>query len=95
MKQNSQSKITRYYMARLIVFAWNKAASIGVDTSAFEPTGIYPLNRNSMAEYFFSTSDTSETVPFMETAPPDMTPICAASTSGTNTLCYLSRQDLQ
>jgi hypothetical protein len=34
--------------------------------------------------YFFSVSDTSETVPFMKTVPPDMAPICAPSTSGKN-----------
>jgi hypothetical protein len=35
-------------------------------------------------EYFFSMSDTNETVPFMETALPDMAPICAPPTSGSN-----------
>jgi hypothetical protein len=35
-------------------------------------------------EYFFSIPDTRETVTFMETAPPDMAPICAYCTSGTN-----------
>jgi hypothetical protein len=35
-------------------------------------------------EYFFSISDSRETVTFMETAPPGMAPICAPSTSGTN-----------
>jgi hypothetical protein len=35
-------------------------------------------------EYFFSNSDTSETVTFMKKTPPDMAPICAPSTSGTN-----------
>jgi hypothetical protein len=39
-------------MARLIGFAWNKAASMGVDISAFECTGIFPLNRIRVPEYF-------------------------------------------
>jgi hypothetical protein len=77
MKQNPQNNITRYHKARLIGFAWNKAASMGDDVSAFESTGIYPLNRNRVLEYFLSISDTRETVTFMETAPPDMAPICA------------------
>jgi hypothetical protein len=84
MKQNPQRKITGYHMGRLIEFAWNKATSMGVYVSAVESTGIYPLNGNRVREYFFSISDTSETVTFMETAPPPMAPICAPSTSGTN-----------
>jgi hypothetical protein len=35
-------------------------------------------------EYVYSISDTSVTITFMETAPPDMAPICAPSTSVTN-----------
>jgi hypothetical protein len=81
-------------MAHLIMFAWNKAAAVGVDVSAFESTGIYPLNSNRVREYFFSDSDTSETVTIVETAPPDMTQICASSTSETNSQSYLSQQDL-
>jgi hypothetical protein len=50
MKHNPQRKITRYHMARLIEFFWNKAASMCVDVSAFEPTGIYPLNSNRAEE---------------------------------------------
>jgi hypothetical protein len=57
---------------------------MGVDVNVFESTGIYPLNRNRVQEYFFSISDTSETVTFMEVAPPDMVPICATSTAGSN-----------
>jgi hypothetical protein len=72
MKQNPQRIITLYHMARLIGFAWNKAASKGVDISAFESTGILPLNRIRVPEYFFSISDTSETVTFMGKAPPGM-----------------------
>jgi hypothetical protein len=71
-------------MARLIGFAWNKAASLGVDVNAFESMDIYPLNCNRVPEYFFSYSHTSETITLMETSPPDMAPICAPSTSGTN-----------
>jgi hypothetical protein len=54
MKQNPQRKATRYHMGRLIGFARNKAASMGVDVSAVESTGIYPLNNNGVPEYFFS-----------------------------------------
>jgi hypothetical protein len=59
MKQNPQRKITRYQMGRLIGVAWNRAASVGVGASAFESTGIYPLNFNRVPEHFFSISDTS------------------------------------
>jgi hypothetical protein len=68
-------------MARLIRFAWKKAASTD---DAFESTGVCPFNRNRVPEYFFSISDTSGIVTFMETAPADMAPICELSTSGTN-----------
>jgi hypothetical protein len=80
-------------MARRIGFVWNKAASMGLDVSAFESMGIYALNRTRVPEYFFSISDTNKTVTFMETAPPDMAPTCALSTSGTNSqsVTYLSR----
>jgi hypothetical protein len=70
-------------MAHVIGFAWNKAASVGVDVSVFQSAGIYPLSRNRVPGYFFFISDTSETVTFTETAPPDMPPICALCTSGT------------
>jgi hypothetical protein len=75
LKQNPQQIITLYHMARLIGFVWNKTASMGVDISAFESTGIFPLNRIRVPEYFFSISDTSENLTFMETAPPDTAPI--------------------
>jgi hypothetical protein len=39
MKQNSQRKITLYYMARLIGIAWNKAAFMNVDVSVVESHG--------------------------------------------------------
>jgi hypothetical protein len=84
MKQNPQTKINRYHMARLMGFAWNKAASMSDDVNAFESTGIYPLNRNRVPEYLLSISHTRENVTFMETTTPDMAPICAPSTSGTN-----------
>jgi hypothetical protein len=71
-------------MARLSGFPWNKAALVGVDVSACESSDIYPLNRNRVPEYFFSISDTSEAVTFMETTPPDTAHSCASSTSGTN-----------
>jgi hypothetical protein len=58
-KQTESVKETaRYHMARFIGFAWNKAASVGVDVSAFKSTSIYPLNRNRMPNYF-PISDTS------------------------------------
>jgi hypothetical protein len=75
LKQNPQHIITRYHMARFSGFAWNKAASMGADISAFESMGTFPLNRIIVPEYFFSISDTSDTVPFTEKAPPDMAPI--------------------
>jgi hypothetical protein len=62
-------------MARLIGFAWNKSAYRCVDISAFDLTGIFRLNRIRVPEYFFSISNTSETVPFMENTHPDMAPI--------------------
>jgi hypothetical protein len=49
--------IIRLPSARLIGFAWNKAACMGVDISTFESTGIFPL-----PEYFFSISDTGGSV---------------------------------
>jgi hypothetical protein len=70
-------------MTRLIGFGWNEVAAMIVDVSACESTSIYPLNLKRVLEDLFSTSDNSETVTFMETAPPDMAPICAPSTSGT------------
>jgi hypothetical protein len=70
-------------------FAWNKAASMGVDISAVDSTGIYPLNRNRVPEYFFSISDNSETVTFMERGRPDMVLICATSTLETNSQSVL------
>ena len=84
MKQNLLRNITPYHMASLIWFALNKAASMSVDVSALESTGIYALNCNRVSDYFFPFCDTSETITLMETAPPDMTPICAPSTSETN-----------
>jgi hypothetical protein len=54
IKQNTQRKIARYHMASVNGFAWNTAASIGVDASAVKSTGIYPSNRNRVPEYFFS-----------------------------------------
>jgi hypothetical protein len=71
-------------MARLVGFAWHKAASMGFDISAFVSTNIYPSNRNRVPEYFFSIYETRETVTFMKTAPPDMAPIFTPSTAGTN-----------
>jgi hypothetical protein len=62
-------------MVRLLGFVWNKRASIGVDVSAFESTGIFRLNRIRVPECFFSISDTSETVTSLERASPDMAPI--------------------
>jgi hypothetical protein len=48
---------------------------MGVDIRAFESTDIFPLNRIRVPEFFFSISDTSENVTFMEKAPPDMAPV--------------------
>jgi hypothetical protein len=72
-------------MTSLIGFARNKAASMGVDVSAFESASIYStLKRNRVPSSFFSISDTSKTVSFMERAPSDMASICAPFTSGTS-----------
>jgi hypothetical protein len=90
IKQNPQRKITRYQMGRHIGVAWNRAASVGVDISAFESTGIYPLNSNRLPEHFFRISDTSESTTCMETAPRNMAPISAASASGTASQTVLS-----
>jgi hypothetical protein len=57
---------------------------MGVDVSAFDSAGIYPLSRKRVPEYFFSISGTNETVEFMETAPAGMAPVCASSASGSN-----------
>jgi hypothetical protein len=51
--------------------------------SAFESTGIYPLNSSRVPEHFFSIPDTSESIMCMETAPQNMAPISAPSASGT------------
>ena len=67
-------------MARLIGFAWSKAVSFGVGISAFESTGIQPFNRNKVSEYLFSSPDTSETIIAMESAHPNMAPVCVKST---------------
>jgi hypothetical protein len=58
-KEAAACKITRYRMARLIVFAWRKVASLDVGISAFECTGIYPFNRNIVPEYLLSISNAS------------------------------------
>jgi hypothetical protein len=86
IEQNSQTEIARYHMERLSGFAWNKAASVGVDVSAFESTGTYTLNGNRVLEYFFSISGTSGNVNFMET----VSPLLQESTPK---MCYLSQQD--
>jgi hypothetical protein len=90
INQNPQRKITRYQMGRLIGVAWNRAASVDVGVSAFESTGIYPLNSNRVPEHFFSISDTSESTTCMETAPRNMAPISAPSASGTTSQTVLS-----
>jgi hypothetical protein len=57
---------------------------MGVDVSALQSTGNYPLTGNRVPEYLFSIYDTSETVTFMKTETPDIAPICTPSTSGIN-----------
>jgi hypothetical protein len=88
LKQNPQWIITRYHMARLIGFAWNKAASRGVDVSAFGSTGIFLLNLSRVREYFFSISDTSETVNLWKEH------LQIWLRYGTDCLCYLYQQGL-
>ena len=78
------SEITRYHMAPITGFTRSKAASVAVGVSVLASMVIYSSNRNRMPEYFFSVSDSSETTTSMETAPPNMAPICVPSTSGTN-----------
>lgn len=82
-------KIIRYRMARLVWFALSNAASVGVGVSALESTGIYHFYHNRVPEYLFSSSDTSETMSRMETAPPNMTMVCVPSASVTNSQCVL------
>jgi hypothetical protein len=67
-------------MARLIGFVWSNVASVALGVSAFELSGIYPFNRNRVPKYLSSISDTSETMPFMERAPPNTTVVCVPTT---------------
>jgi hypothetical protein len=67
-------------MARFIGFPWSKVASVGVRVSAFVSAGVFVFNGNRVPEYLFCISDTSETANFMETAPPNMAPVCETST---------------
>jgi hypothetical protein len=41
INEHAACKVIRHHMARLIGFAWSKTASVGVDISVFESTGIY------------------------------------------------------
>jgi hypothetical protein len=59
---SSACKITRYRKVRFIGIGWSKGATMGVGVSAFESTGIYPVNCNKVPEYLFSNSDTSENI---------------------------------
>ena len=59
-------------MALLIWFAWSNVASVRVGVSTFRSTARVP-------EYMFSISDTSETIIFMDTAPPNMVIVCVTS----------------
>ena len=82
---------------RLIGFAWSKVASVGDYVSAFEWTGIYPFNHHNVSEYFFSISDTCETITFMVTTPPNMALLCVPYflvTSSQN-VTYLSSNFIQ
>ena len=71
-------------MASHMGIAWSKVGSVSVGVRAFESTGIYPFNWNRVPEYFFSISDTIETVTSMQIAPPNVVPVCVTSTSVTN-----------
>jgi hypothetical protein len=62
-------------MGRLLGVGWSKAALVGVGESAFVSTGIYPLNPNTISEYFFSIFNTSEITTSMERAPRNMASI--------------------
>ena len=83
-KRSCSFKVTRYRMAPLIGFAWNKFVYLGVGVSAIESRGIYPLNHNRVHEYLFSISATSETTTSMNTAPPNMALVCVPSCLVTN-----------
>jgi len=61
-------------------FAWSKTVSFGVSISAYESTGIYLFSGNKVPEYLFSSPDTSETIIAMESALPNMVPVCVKST---------------
>jgi len=50
-------KVTRYQIGPLICAAWNRAATVGNCTSGFQATGIFPLNRHIIPDYFFDVSD--------------------------------------
>jgi hypothetical protein len=81
-------------MARLIGVSWNKAASMCVDVNALVSTGFCPSNCKRVSDYFFCLSDTSETVTFMETSPPDVAPIVhPLLPESTLKICFLSQQD--
>jgi hypothetical protein len=77
-------KATWYRIASLIEFAWSKVAAVGDDVSAFERTRIYPFNSHKASKYFFSNSDTCETMTFMETAHPNMAMLRMPSSSVTD-----------
>lgn len=79
MRQNSERRITRYQMGKLIGAAWNKAAAVGVGVSGFESTGIYPLNPNRVPDHFFSISDQSSNL--LETATEPNSAIIQTSTT--------------
>ncbi|KAG8246012.1 hypothetical protein J6590_094394, partial [Homalodisca vitripennis] len=57
VEQNVGWKLTRYQVGPLICSAWNKSTSVGNGTAGFKSTGIYPLNRQSIPDHFFSMSD--------------------------------------
>jgi hypothetical protein len=50
-----------------------------------EPTGIYPLNRKRLPEYFYCTSDTSESINSVAGSSQNISPVCIPSTSVTGT----------
>jgi hypothetical protein len=54
MEQNPQSKVTRYHIAHLIGFAWNKAASMGVDVSALAQRVFFPWTATEFLNISYS-----------------------------------------
>lgn len=51
MINNSNKKLTRYHISKLIGKAWGKAASVANGVSAMKATGIYPYYPNASCNF--------------------------------------------